>query len=224
MCGRYNLIADGAALVNFFDLVNRLDWAPRYNIAPSQEAPVVVAGRDGRHGGLMRWGLIPHWARDAKFGYHTINARVETVAEKPAYRQAFRRRRCLVPATGFYEWQPRPQGKQPWHIRPQPGGLFAMAGLWERWRNPAGEEVLSYTILVTDAPPRLAAIHDRMPVILPHEAYQAWLDPGQRDPRALQDLLAALSPPALEAWPVSTRVNSPAHEGPELIEPVATPE
>ena len=219
MCGRYTITSPLEGLRQLFLFEEMPNLAPRFNVAPSQEAPVVRLEDDGkRHLRLLRWGLIPSWAKDRSIGYKTINARAETVADKPAFRSAFRRRRCLVLADGFFEWQKRDKGKQPYRIVLADRGAFAMAGLWESWRDPeAGERVESFTIIVTDANERLAAIHDRMPVILPPEAHAPWLEAET----AREDLLALMRPypgEAMEAYPVSTLVNKPANDEPACIE------
>ena len=169
---------------------------------------------------VLRWGLIPAWAPEPRTGYSTINARAETVAEKPTYRQAFRRRRCLIPADGFYEWQSIGKGKQPYGIAPADGAPFALAGLWERWERD-GQVLESCTILVTQANALLAPLHDRMPVILDPADEARWLDPALTDPAALRPLLVPCPPERLRLWPVSSAVNDPRHEGPDLIAPVA---
>lgn len=220
MCGRYNLITDGDALMDFFDLVNRLAWRPRYNVAPSQPVPVIRPGLEGRETILARWGLIPHWARDEKFAYRTINARAKTVAEKPVFRSAFRNRRCLIPATGFYEWQAMNGHKQPYNIHLKNQALFAFAGLWERWLNPKGERIDSCTIIVTEANDALHPIHDRMPVILEPKDYATWLDPKLKDTRTLERLLQSYPSDLMNFYPVSRRVGNPANDDPSLLEPL----
>ena len=220
MCGRYNLIADAQAFIDAFQVINRLPWRPRYNIAPSQEVPAIRQEAEGRKAVLLRWGLIPHWAKEEKFGYHTINARAETVDTKPAFRSAFRRRRCLIPATGFYEWRQVNRHKQPYNIRLKERELFAFAGLWEHWQSPEGKEIESCTIIVTDANEVLKPIHDRMPVILDPDQYDTWLDPSIRDADALKSLLKPYPAERLEFWPVSRRVGNPANDDPSLIKPV----
>jgi putative SOS response-associated peptidase YedK len=190
---------------------------PRFNIAPTQDAPVLL-GRDGRRVlDVFRWGLIPAWAKDAKIGNRMINARAETVLEKPAFRAAFQRRRCLVPAGGFYEWMKGPGGKVPHWIHPAEGGTLTFAGLWESWRGGHdGRPVHSFVILTTAPSRDVAALHDRMPVIVAPGDRDGWLDPG-----AKTDDLAALLCPApdgtLRAHPVSTAVNRPGYESPDLI-------
>ena len=219
MCGRYALAVDGRALREAFRTVDSLPWRPRYNLAPSQEVPAVRLGDRGRELVLLRWGLVPRWAEDPRFGWRTVNARAETVDRKPAFREAFRRRRCLIPATGFYEWRRLDGRKQPYHVARRDGGLMAFAGLWERWTGPGGERLESCTIVVTDAPPPLAAVHGRMPVILGEADHDRWLDPAA-DPRVLRGLLRPCPAGRLAWWPVSARVNSPAQDDPAFLEPV----
>ncbi len=219
MCGRYTLSADPEVLRSHFDLGEVPALPPRFNIAPSQEAPLIRQGPEHRELALARWGLVPFWAKGPKTRYRMINARAETVATKPAFRHAFRRRRCLVPADGFYEWQARPGGKQPYYFRLIGQAVFAFAGLWERWEGE--EETLeSFTIIVTDANALVRPIHDRMPVILDPADYMRWLDPGYRDSAALRQLLLPYPPERMTGYPVSTRVNAPGEEGPELIQPI----
>lgn len=224
MCGRYALYSHPEAILRHFGLA-RLPEAlsPRYNIAPSQQAPVVRGARGGgRELALMRWGLVPGWSKEPKTSYSTINAKAETVHVKPAYRTAFRRRRCLVPASGWYEWEETSQGKRPWFFRPREGELLALAGLWERWGE--GEEAFdSYSIIVTDANALAKRIHRRMPVVIAPQDYDFWLDPAVTEPQALRPLLAPCPPDWLEAYPVSARVNSPRNDDPALVEP-APPE
>ena len=217
MCGRYNLITDAQALADFFSLSNSLALKPRYNIAPSQEIPAVRQIGAARELALLRWGLIPHWAKEEKIGYRMINARAETVAEKPSYRTAFRQRRCLIPATGFFEWKRVNGGKQPYNIRIVEGNLFAFAGLWEHWKGGDGKVVESCTILVTDANEVIRPIHDRMPVILDPDDYRTWLDPGLHDPAKLKPLLRPCPSEWIEYYPVSRRVGNPANDDPECV-------
>jgi putative SOS response-associated peptidase YedK len=221
MCGRYTLGTPLEQLLEVFDVPGvSFDYQPRFNVTPTQDMPVVVAdGAGGRKMGPLRWGLVPFWAKDPSIGNRMINARSETVAEKPAFKNAFRRRRCLVPADGFYEWEKRTEGKVPHWIH-QPGARpFAMAGLWEKWAPEGREPLFTFTILTTDASPDLRYIHPRMPVILPQDAWDPWLD-AERDPAGLLGLLHSTAEGALEEWPVSTAVNSPANDGPELVERV----
>lgn len=236
MCGRYSLTTPVEGLRQLFEFPEQPNLMPRYNIAPTQEVAAVrratPAGADqgpggagaaaaGRHLVLLRWGLIPSWAKDPAIGAGMINARAETLAEKPAFRTAFRKRRCLVLADGFYEWQKRGSGpKQPYRIARSDGAPFAFAGLWERWRDPAdGRSVETCTIVTTDANALLRPIHHRMPVILAPEAYGPWLDPATEADR-LQALLAAEPGLDLLAVAVSTRVNKVANDDPEVLLPL----
>jgi putative SOS response-associated peptidase YedK len=205
------------------------DYAPRFNIAPTQEAPVVVLGPAGRRLGRLRWGLIPHWADDPRIGSRMINARSESVATLPAFRESFRTRRCLVPADGFYEWKaPATDGtsgrrrggtKVPHWIHRPDRRPFAFAGLWARWRSTEGESVHSFTILTTAANESLRPLHDRMPVVLLPESLEAWLDPAA-DPRELLRLLNPAPEAYFEAWPVSTLVNSAGVDEPLCVFPL----
>lgn len=221
MCGRYSLIADPEELVRRFEFAG--DWRdlqPRHNIAPTQQVLAVVGG-DERRAGLMRWGLIPHWAKERKPGRPLINARVETVAERPAFRAAFKRRRCLVLADGFYEWQRTGETKRPMRIVLESGEPFAFAGLWSVWTDPKGRRIPSCAIITTEANDLLRPIHDRMPVILPREVEEFWLDPDVDDPGALSSLLIPCASEAMDAYQVSPLVNSAANDGPEVTASVA---
>ena len=217
MCGRYNLITDVQALVDFFELSNSLAVSPRYNIAPSHKVPAVRQVDGQREAVLLHWGLLPHWAKDRKLAYKTINARAETVAEKPAFRNAFRQRRCLIPATGFFEWRGIKGGKQPYNIQRRDGGLMAFAGLWECWTSDEGEQVDSCTIIVTAANDTVRPIHDRMPVILDREYHSTWLDPTIQDPNRLKPLLKPCPAELIHAYPVTRSVGSPANDGPACV-------
>jgi putative SOS response-associated peptidase YedK len=219
MCGRYALYTPAEAMVRLFGLSSAADIEPRYNVAPTQPVAVVRADPSNRRRlDLLRWGLVPFWASDLAIGNRMINARGETVAEKPAFRQAYRKRRCLIPADGFYEWQKTSTGKQPWFISPERGGPLAFAGLWERWDDRGrAEPVETCTIITTAANAALAPVHDRMPVILPEQAWTLWLD-SATDAPALADLLAPAPEDLLSRRPVSRRVNTPANDGPELLE------
>jgi putative SOS response-associated peptidase YedK len=226
VCGRYTLTGSLPDLVDVFDVpVPEFRYNPRYNIAPTQEAPVVAQDSRGRRMGLLRWGLVPSWARDPNIGSRLINARSETVAEKPAFRQAFRARRCLVPADGFFEWKQEGEGpdgkgsKQPYWIHLPGGEPFAFAGLWERWTLAEGDPLHTFTILTTEAAEAIRSIHPRMPVILPPGAWRRWLDPGA----GAEELLGLLGPSIqvdFRAHPVSTLVNSPRNDRPACIEAV----
>ncbi len=198
----------------------RLGYAPSYNIAPPQNVLTVVGGEE-RRGGYMRWGLIPFWAKDKSIGSRMINARAETVAEKPSFRNAFKRRRCLIIADGFYEWQKVGAKKRPMRIVMQSGEPFAFAGLWETWRDPEGEVVPSCAIITTSANNLLSPIHDRMPVILPRDVEDFWLDDSVTEPDALTSVLTPYDDEEMEVYEVSPLVNSAWNDGPEVLEGVA---
>jgi putative SOS response-associated peptidase YedK len=224
MCGRIASNISGADQLIAQFLLNQLslDIVPRYNVAPSQPVLNIIQDANAnRVANYMRWGLIPSWAKDAAIGYKMINARGETVTEKPSYRAALRRRRCIIPATGFYEWERKGKQKTPYHFYLRSGELMALAGLWETWISPAGEEVLSFTIITTSANELLRPIHDRMPVLLGKEQVEIWLDHSNYDQELLTSLLAPYPAERMAAYQVSAYVNSPANEGPECIEPVA---
>ncbi|MBU6281362.1 SOS response-associated peptidase [bacterium] len=223
MCGRFVLTTPAQAIAEAFGVDPPAELAPRYNVAPGQRVAVVrAAGASGRRSlDLLRWGLVPSWAKEVPRAVTLINARSDTAATKPAFRAAFRQRRCLVPASGFYEWQALPGGgrKQPWLFTLRGAGPFAMAGLWERWRPPEGPAIESCTILTTEPNELVAPIHDRMPVILPEEAWADWLDPAVREPSRLQPLLVALPASRMTSRTVSTWVNDARHEDPGCIAP-----
>lgn len=235
MCGRYATTLTATSLNAEFeiDLANSFtEIEPDYNVAPTKVAPIVVqrAPRDADpYRELMpaRWGLIPSWAKDASIGSRMINARVETVAEKPAFRKAFGKRRALVPADGYYEWysgEGTPQnrsGKQPFFITPKDRSVLSMAGLYEFWKDPETDEwVVSYTILTTTAEDALGHLHDRMPMILEKDSYAQWLDPAPQPAEELLGLLVPAAPGRLDAYPVSKAVGNYRNNGPELIEPL----
>jgi putative SOS response-associated peptidase YedK len=220
MCGRYSLEARSSEIVEALGLAEAISVEPRYNIAPTQHVPIVRidAGTGARRLQAVRWGLTPAWARGPR---PIINARSETIAEKPSFRSSFQRRRCLVPATGFYEWQKIGSAKQPFCIRQRDGGVFAFAGIWERYRDDDGTPADGFAIL-TCAPNRtMEPIHNRMPVILDAAAYALWLDPEVQSSGPLAALMVAAPDDRLTAYPVSSRVNSPAHDDAECIEPLA---
>ncbi len=222
MCGRYELHTPVLALALQFDalVTHPGPWAQaRYNIAPSQQVAVVRPGAAGRELGPLQWGLLPSWAKDPK-SLRPTNARAETVFDKPMFRTAIRRRRCLLPADGYFEWQLTDQGKQPWRIHAADGQPLALAGLWECWERPGHPTVQSATILVTGANASLRPIHDRMPVIIRPADYARWLCPELTERADIEPLLACLDPGELVAYPVSTRVNNARHEGAELIAPL----
>jgi len=218
MCGRFTLWLQFGDLVKAFPgLVFPEFLPPRYNIAPTQDAAVVP--NDGlKQVQLFRWGLLPSWAKDPSIGNRMINARAETVAQKPAYRAAYRRRRCLVLADGFYEWRREPgsRTKTPMYIQLASGEPFAFAGLWEVWR-PDDTPLFTYTIITTEPNALLEPIHDRMPVILPREAYDRWLDPAAQRPGSFSDLLVPYPAEEMVAHPVSTYVNSPGNDSPVCV-------
>lgn len=220
MCGRYFLTTPGSVLAERFALETVPELTPRWNIAPTQSVPIVRAGAGGgRELAVTRWGLVPFWAKEAAIGNRLINARAETLAEKPAFRDSFRKRRCLVPADGFYEWKKAGAGKQPWLLRLRGGGVLAFAGVWSRWQDPAGGEPVESCAIVTTTPNELAAtVHDRMPVVLPFDRHRDWLDSGAA-PAALAALLRPFPAHEMEAFPVSKLVNNPAHDEPGCIEP-----
>lgn len=220
MCGRYSQTLSMAELARRYsaDAPKQLELKPRWNLAPSQQAPVIFNGEDGKPRlDTMRWGLIPGWAKDEKIGYKMINARAETAAEKPGFRKALEQRRCLVPADGFYEWvsDPATKARLPRRIVRKDKASFAMAGLWERWKAPDGREVRSFTILTTAAHPPIKEIHDRMPVILTPENEAGWL--------AKPTIPPALDGRHLEIYPVSALVNSPKNDLPVCVEKLVEP-
>lgn len=218
MCGRYALIVDAAVLADVFDVDPPRGFTPRFNIAPTQEAPIVRAGQRGSHEcAMVRWGLVPSWSKDDKIGARMINARSETAAEKPSFRSAVTTRRCLVPASGFYEWVQGPDGKQPHFIHFSDARVFAFAGLWERWSKGESGPLDTFTILTTTPNELIAGLHDRMPVILPPETYSEWLEPRPLDLDRFADLVAAHPAEGMEAYPVTTRVNRPANDDAECI-------
>ena len=218
MCGRFTLSQSAEAIASVFQLNQVPTIEPRYNIAPTQPvATVLQTSAHERQFQLLRWGLIPTWAKDATMGSRLINARAETVAEKPSFRSAFRHRRCLVIADGFYEWRRQDGKKQPFYFRMQNQQPFAFAGLWEHWQDPKGEAIDSCTILTTEANELLQQIHERMPVILNPKDYELWLDPTVQKLEQLQQLLQPYSSTAMTSYPVSTKVNKPTNDTPELI-------
>ena len=219
MCGRYSLISDLQDLARQFEFDGSgFEHSPRYNVAPTQSV-LTVTNREGRQAEYMRWGLIPSWAKDATIGNRMINARGETVAQKPSFRNALQRRRCLVLADGFYEWQKVAKGKRPMRIVLKSREPFAFAGLWESWRDPEGETIRSCAIVTTQANDLLSPIHERMPVILPRELEEFWLDGDVTDSGALTDVLAPYPDETMDYYQVSTLVNKATNNGPDLIVP-----
>jgi putative SOS response-associated peptidase YedK len=222
MCGRYSLITELNDLQGRFNFeAQELLYRPRYNLAPT-ELVLTVWNNGHNVGEFMHWGLIPFWAKDPKIGSRMINARGETVAEKPAFRRALRKRRCLVVADGFYEWKKEGKLRTPMYIRSRTGEPFAMAGLWEIWKAPSDEYVHSCTVVTTTANSLMEDIHDRMPVILPREAEETWLDTGIEDTKVLTDLLIPYPAEDLESYAVSNLVNSPKNDSPECLAPLVT--
>ena len=222
MCGRYRLSRRKQIIEEYFDAADwQDDWNPRYNIAPIQPVPVIRQHPKEpiRQISLMKWGLVPHWAKDASGAASTINARSETAATKPAFRDPLKFRRCLVPADGFYEWQRRFSAKQPFCFEVGDGELFAFAGLWERWGDPSGQWVKSCSILTTIPNAVTSAVHDRMPVILGRDDYDVWLDPGMQNVAAISELLKPFDPLLMRCYPVSTRINHVANDDEECSRP-----
>ena len=218
MCGRFTLRTPARDLVEVFELLREPELSPRYNIAPTQRVAVVRQSGKDRELGVMRWGLVPSWSKDPKAGPPLINARAETVATKPSFRTAFKHRRCLIPADGFYEWQKTDsKTKIPHYIRMAKDRPFAFAGLWETWHGNDGSALDSCTIVTTDANDLMRPLHDRMPVILPEENFAQWLDPKNENAPELETLLRPYSPAEMTAFPISTLVNSPRNDCPECI-------
>jgi putative SOS response-associated peptidase YedK len=218
MCGRYALNTTPRELLEHFRLSQCVDFPPRFNIAPASDVPVIRQSPAGeRVAGLLRWGLVPHWAKDPAIGAKLVNARGESLAEKPSFRDAFRRRRCLVPVSGFYEWKAEGKARQPHFIQARSGELLALAGLWESWRDPAGEILRGFCLITTGANALMAPIHERMPVLIAPEHVPAWLDPDI-DGRSLHDLVAPAADDLLDAWPVSSRVNQARDDDAGLVE------
>ena len=222
MCGRFTLFEADKILSKEFGVSGVPPLSPRYNIAPSQPIAAVRTPHTGagRELALLRWGLIPSWSKDPAIGNRLINARAETVQEKPSFRNAFRRHRCLIPTNGFYEWQRQERGKQPYFVRMRDGRVFAIAGLWDRWESSDKDVIETCTILTTGANTVLAPIHGRMPVILPQAEYARWLDPALKDPDSLSPLLVPFPPEGMLAIPVSPRVNAPSTDDEKCIAPL----
>lgn len=224
MCGRYSLYADYKSILKRFDIeeaaIQEEEYQPNYNIAPSRQVLAVINDGSKNRLGFLRWGLIPPWAKDEKIGYKMINARAETAAEKPSFRNAFRKKRCLLAADSFYEWQRSDAGKIPMRIKLKSGEPFAFAALWESWKSPDGATIHTCSILTTKPNDLMAGIHDRMPVVLTKEAEKVWLDPNIQDPDVLGELLKPFDAEKMEAYKVSEAVNSPKNNGPELIEKI----
>jgi putative SOS response-associated peptidase YedK len=219
MCGRYTLFAPAKRLEALFGLEILGELPPRYNIAPGGAVLAVRPGKSAvREPALFQWGLIPSWSKDPTIGARMINARAETAAAKPAFRAAMKRRRCLIPASGFYEWAKSGPAKQPFYIRMKDDKPFAFAGLWEQWCGEDGGEIDSCAILTTDANDLLKPIHHRMPVIVAPGDFDRWLDPANEKPATLADLLRPYSSDEMTAHPVDRRVGNPRNDDPGLIE------
>ena len=217
MCGRFTLSQSINAIASAFNIAQIPPLEPRYNIAPTQLIPSILSALGGeKQLQMLRWGLIPSWAKDAKISAKLINARAETVSEKPSFKAAFKRRRCLIIADGFYEWQRQENKKQPYYFRLQNLQLFAFAGLWEQWKSPDEDIISSCTILTTEANDLLRPIHDRMPVILESKDYELWLDSEAQQPQ-LQQLLRPYQADLMTSYSVSTKVNNPKNNTPECI-------
>jgi putative SOS response-associated peptidase YedK len=230
MCGRYVSVSSPTILAERFKVeqVRVAETEQNFNVTPRSEVPVVAESQGERVLDLVRWGLIPSWAKDVKIGDRQINARAEKVATSNAYKRAFVKRRCIIPADGFYEWQvvAGKKQKQPWFIRRRDGEPLAFAGLWEIWHDPNDPDqehaprLRTCVIITTDANAKLREIHDRMPVVLPESAWDEWLDPENHDTDHLQKLLVPAPPEEFETWRVPLLVNKPANNGPELVEPM----
>jgi putative SOS response-associated peptidase YedK len=224
MCGRYVLYGPASRIIVGFSVRELPPFTARYNIAPTADVLTILLGRSGeRIARNMRWGLVPGWAKDPTIGARMNNARADTIDEKPAFRNAFRRWRCILPANGFYEWQAPPQPrmrKQPFYVHPpDPDGLIAIAGLMERWNGPEGP-IYTCCVITTDANPVMAPIHDRMPVLLQPSQFDAWLDPDNQDVAGLKAMLVPALPEAIAVHPVDPAVNQARNEGEQLIEPL----
>jgi putative SOS response-associated peptidase YedK len=222
MCGRYRLSRRKQFIADHSDASGEEDWEPLYNIAPTQAVPIIRQHpkEPRRELSLVRWGLIPSWSKDASSAARMINARSETAATLPAFRDALRLRRCIVPADGFYEWQKTAKTKQPFCFEVRDGELFGFAGLWERWKDAAGNWIKTCTILTTTPNAATAAVHDRMPVILRPDSYDLWLDPGFTDVAAASEMLQPFDAAAMRAYPVSGRVSNVVNDDAECSAPV----
>ena len=220
MCGRYASSRDARDLVDAFEVEEPPDEVlpPSWNVAPTDPVYAVLERKGRRALRVLRWGLVPSWSRDAKGAARLINARSETLTSKPAFRSAYARRRCLVPADGYYEWQREGTAKQPWFLTSRDGAPLAMAGLYEVWAPPDGERLWTCTVITTDAADELGHIHDRTPLLVPRTSWGRWLDPAVEDPGS--DLLVPATPGVLDAWPVSTAVGNVRTNGPELVAPL----
>jgi putative SOS response-associated peptidase YedK len=223
MCGRYRLSRRKQLVEEYFDAASDAeDWSPRYNVAPTQAVPVILQNpkEPVRELSLMRWGLIPSWAKDPSAAASMINARSETATTKPGFRDAMKSRRCLIPADGFYEWMRTGKAKQPYCFEVGEGELFTFAGIWDRWKDPSGGWVKSCSILTTTSNAVTSTVHDRMPVILDPDSHDLWLDPGMTNVAAASELLKPYEARTMQCYPVSSRVNHVANDDEECCKPV----
>jgi putative SOS response-associated peptidase YedK len=223
VCGRFSLSTPSTEIAEHFQLEEVPALEPRFNVAPGQWVATIAQAAEQRHGAIAmrRWGLVPSWSKDEKIGNRLINARAETVGEKPSFRTALRRRRCLVPADGFYEWSGRKGAKQPYYIGFAGHALFAFAGLWERWTHPEGERIETCTLLTTSASEQLRALHDRMPVIVDPADYDLWLDPEIQEPDLVSPVIDRNLGSALVFYPISHRVNDVRHDDARCLDAVS---
>lgn len=223
MCGRFTLKADTGEVQKAFDLENvGEEIQPRYNIAPSQPI-AIITNHNPKQLTYVKWGLVPSWSKDPAIGNKMINARSETASEKPSFRSAFKRRRCLIPADGFFEWTKQGKKKVPMYIHLENNEIFAFAGLWETWQSPDGSELQTATILTTDPNELIKPLHHRMAVILEPDTYDTWLSPDEMPADALMPLMTAYPSEKMRVYEVSTQVNSPANDNPNIIEPFDSP-
>jgi putative SOS response-associated peptidase YedK len=223
MCGRYRL-SRPQRIVEQFEAEPEEDFQPHYNIAPTQMVPAVRMAGAARMASSLRWGLIPWWANDMSIGAVMINARSESVDTNRAFRDAFRRHRCLIPADGFYEWKKAGKERQPYNFSLKDDSLFAFAGIWDRWKSPAGAKIESCSILTTDANSLVVPVHDRMPVILPRRHYETWLTTPDAQADKLKELLVPFDPKLMKSYPVSRMLNKPDNDGPECAEEISLQE
>jgi putative SOS response-associated peptidase YedK len=223
MCGRYTVTSAPEAIRALFGYAEQPNFPPRYNVAPTQPIAIVRLSSGKRQFALVRWGLLPSWVKDPKSFTLLINARGESVSDKPAFRAAMKRRRCLIPADGFYEWKAAGVRKQPYYVTARSGGPLAFAGLWETWTGPNGEELETAAIVTTRANRALSTIHERMPVIVPPEAFDLWLDCANVDAETAAALIAPAPEALLDAYEVSTAVNRTANDNPKLVERFSPP-
>jgi putative SOS response-associated peptidase YedK len=223
MCGRYRLSRRKQLVEEYFDCSSdESDWSPRYNIAPTQLIPVIRQNpkEPVRELSLLRWGLMPSWAKDPSVAAKMINARSETASTKPAFRESLKSRRCLIPTDGFYEWVRTGKAKQPFCFEVNEGRLFAFAGIWDRWKDPTGNWIKTFSILTTTPNAVTSAVHDRMPVILDPDSYDLWLDPGMQNVAAISELLKPYDARLMRSYPISSRINHVANDDEECSRPV----